>query len=263
MEILGAPSESVPRSVKSQLSVDCKGPLASSKAYFPLNTLTNPLYLTALGGNEYRATNLWMTERMRAVYGGQVMGQALVAASMCVHDLHPSFLIHSYHCYFVGPMQASPDWEVRYMVTRVKDGTNFCSVSVGAVQRAKVCFHCLVSFQKPEAVKADLKHTGRPMPIVPHPRDHVNMESLSDADLFIVDTKRLLITEKHHWKNSFPCDMYLCMDVATAKKQLAKEPTKPKLVSPTAGMWLFAYNYQSQGFMLELSFNIPFSPKLY
>ena len=104
---LGAPPESVPRSVKGQLTVDCK---YLKEAGFPLLTHT---HLSALGGNKYRATNLWMTKTMRAVYGGQVMGQALVAASLCVHDLHPSFTIHSYHCYFVGPMQATPDWEVR------------------------------------------------------------------------------------------------------------------------------------------------------
>ena len=114
-------------------------------------------------------------------------------------------------------------------MTRVKDGTNFCSVSVGAVQRDKVCFHCLVSFQKPEAVRADLRHAARPMPVVPHPRDHVNTESLSDADLFTVDTKRFL-TDKHRWQDFWPCDMYLCTDVSTAKKQLAREPTKPRLV---------------------------------
>ena len=74
-------------------------------------------------------------------------GQALMAASMSVHDLNPSFLLHSFHCYFIGPMRTTP--EVIYRVTQVKEGKNFCSVSVVAVQSDKVCFHCLVSFQKP------------------------------------------------------------------------------------------------------------------
>ena len=108
---------------------------------------------------------------MRACYGGQLASQALMAATKSISDLDSSFLLHSIHCYFVGPTQASSD--LVYKVERIKDGKTFCSVSVQAVQRGRVTFHCLASFQKNENVDVDsvLDYTRHPMPVVPHPDD--------------------------------------------------------------------------------------------
>ena len=47
-----------------------------------------------------RGTHLWKPIGGRAVFGGQVVGQALVAASKTKpENLH----VHSLHCYFVRP----------------------------------------------------------------------------------------------------------------------------------------------------------------
>ncbi len=166
---------------------------------------------------------------MRAVYGGQVMGQALMAACKCVFDFSPSFIMHSFHCYFVGPMQTSP--EVIYKVTRVKDGHNFCSLSVVAVQGGKVCFHCLVSFQNPEGVKAKLDYTKHPKPEVPHPNDSMIFSELTESDTIVISAKKLLLTYKGRWLDkNWPLDVYFCTDIATAKRKIAKKPIKPKLV---------------------------------
>lgn len=168
-----------------------------------------------------------MSKRMRAVYGGQVIGQALASACKCVYDLNPSFLMHSFHCYFVGPMQPSP--EVTYRVNRVKDGINFCSLSVVAVQSGKVCFHCLVSFQKPEAVVAKLEYSKYPKPLVPHPQDSVVFSELSSTDTITINASKLLLTSKNRWAEKFsPLEVYLCTNMATAKKKLANKPVPPK-----------------------------------
>ena len=106
---------------------------------------------------------------MRACYGGQIASQALVSATKSISDLDSSFLLHSIHCYFVGPTQASS--EVVYKVERIKDGKTFCSVSVQALQKGRVTFHCLASFQKNENVGVKLDYTRHPMPVVPHPDD--------------------------------------------------------------------------------------------
>ena len=153
-----------------------------------------------------------------------MVGQALMSAWLCVSNLDPSFLLHSFHCYFVGPTQATSD--VIYKVARVKDGNNFCSVSVTAVQNSKVSFHCLVSFQKPVAMVTELEHCGYPMPALPHPDDPFpdTLTDLSDDEIIVIDLKKVSIM-RHLL---MPLSIQVCLDVATAKKKQAKEPTKPQ-----------------------------------
>ena len=150
-----------------------------------------------------------------------MVGQALMSAWLCVSNLDPSFLLHSFHCYFVGPTQATSD--VIYKVARVKDGNNFCSVSVTAVQNSKVSFHCLVSFQKPVAMVTELEHCGYAMPALPHPDDAPDtLTELSDDEIIVIDVEK--VSSARH----LPLSILVCLDVATAKKKQAKEPTKPQ-----------------------------------
>lgn len=95
------------------------------------------------------------------------MGQALMAAFQSISDLDSSFLLQSYHCYFVGPVQAKMD--IIYNVDRVKVGSNFCSLLVKAIQSSRVAFHCLVSFQKSGMETRDLDFCTMPMPDFPKP----------------------------------------------------------------------------------------------
>jgi acyl-CoA thioesterase-2 len=79
------------------------------------------------------------------VYGGQVMGQALMAAYQCVED---EMRAHSVHCYFLrGGDMKSP---IIYEVERTRDGRTFSSRRVIAIQHGKQIFNMSVSFQKPE-----------------------------------------------------------------------------------------------------------------
>ena len=67
-------------------------------------------------------------ERRQRVFGGQVAGQALVAAGRTVPADRP---VHSLHAYFIRP--GDPTVPLVYIVDRVRDGRSFTTrrVSVG------------------------------------------------------------------------------------------------------------------------------------
>jgi acyl-CoA thioesterase-2 len=100
------------------------------------------------------------TERRQRVFGGQVAGQALVAAGRTVPDERP---VHSLHAYFIRP--GDPAVPLLYLVDRVRDGRSFTTRRVSAIQHGKVIFTLSASFHQPEP---GLVH-ARPMPDVPPP----------------------------------------------------------------------------------------------
>lgn len=79
------------------------------------------------------------------VYGGQVLGQALMAAYQCVDE---GMRAHSIHCYFLrGGDMESP---IIYEVERTRDGKAFSSRRIIAIQHGRQIFNMSASFQKPE-----------------------------------------------------------------------------------------------------------------
>jgi acyl-CoA thioesterase-2 len=99
-------------------------------------------------------------ERQQRVFGGQVAGQALVAAGRTVpSDRH----VHSLHAYFIRP--GDPSVPLVYTVDRVRDGRSFTTRRVSAVQHGKVIFTLSASFQ---VIEDGLSHQA-PMPEVPGP----------------------------------------------------------------------------------------------
>jgi acyl-CoA thioesterase II len=99
-------------------------------------------------------------ERRQRVFGGQVAGQALVAAGRTVPADRP---VHSLHAYFIRP--GDPAVPIVYTVDRVRDGRSFTTRRVSAIQHGKTIFTLSASFHHPEPgpVHAD------PMPDVPPP----------------------------------------------------------------------------------------------
>jgi acyl-CoA thioesterase-2 len=99
-------------------------------------------------------------ERVQRVFGGQVAGQALVAAGRTVPSARP---VHSLHAYFIRP--GDPLVPIVYTVDRVRDGRSFTTRRVSAIQRGKTIFTLSASFHQPEPgpVHAD------PMPDAPPP----------------------------------------------------------------------------------------------
>ena len=97
-------------------------------------------------------------ERIR-VFGGQVAGQALVAAGRTVADR----VVHSLHAYFLRP--GDPKIPILYQVDRIRDGKSFTTRRVVAIQHGEAIFHLSASFQTTER---GLEHQI-PMPAAPPP----------------------------------------------------------------------------------------------
>src|SRR5690349_19349572 len=78
------------------------------------------------------------------VFGGQVIGQALVAAYRTVDGRPP----HSLHCYFLLP--GDPKVPIIYDVDRIRDGKSFTTRRVNAIQHGQPIFSMAVSFHSDE-----------------------------------------------------------------------------------------------------------------
>src|SRR6185503_16290408 len=76
------------------------------------------------------------------VFGGQVIGQALVAACRTVDAAgRPP---HSLHAYFL--LGGDPEVPIVYEVDRIRDGKSFTTRRVVAIQRGHAIFTMAVSF---------------------------------------------------------------------------------------------------------------------
>lgn len=80
----------------------------------------------------------------KSVFGGQVLGQALVAATRTVEDE----VAHSLHAYFLRP--GAMDAPIVYEVDRVRDGRSFAARRVQAIQHGRPICSVIASFQQPE-----------------------------------------------------------------------------------------------------------------
>ena len=95
------------------------------------------------------------------VFGGQVIGQALVAASRTVE----SRSAHSLHAYFLLP--GDPKVPIIYEVDRIRDGRSFTTRRVVAIQHGQAIFSMSASYHDAEP---GYDHQAE-MPDVPMPED--------------------------------------------------------------------------------------------
>jgi acyl-CoA thioesterase-2 len=102
------------------------------------------------------------------VFGGQVLGQALVAATATAEDR----VVHSLHAYFLrrGDFNAP----IVYEVDRALDGNHFSSRRVVAIQHGRQIFNMSASFQ---AAETGLDHQAAAPP-VPGPEELEDVETL-------------------------------------------------------------------------------------
>jgi acyl-CoA thioesterase-2 len=112
-----------------------------------------------------------------AIFGGQVLGQALSAATQTVD---PTRAVHSLHGYFLRAGEL--DRPILYDVDRLRDGRSFSSRRVTALQDGAAIFCLECSFQVEEE---GLEHQD-PMPEVPAPE-----ELVSERDLALAVADRL------------------------------------------------------------------------
>lgn len=110
-----------------------------------MNALTQELVellsLEKIEENVYRGISRNLVGKR--VFGGQVLGQALRAASYTTD--RPA---HSLHAYFLygGDVNAP----ILYQVDRLRDGKSFVSRQVRAIQHGRTIFTAMISFAHPE-----------------------------------------------------------------------------------------------------------------
>ncbi len=124
-----------------------------------LDDLVTLLDLEAIEVNIFRGRS--PDESRQRVFGGQVAGQALVAATRTVDE--PSRMVHSLHAYFLRP--GDPTVPILYDVDRIRDGRSFSTRRVVAVQHGRAIFNLQASFHDPEGGPDH----QLPMPDVPSP----------------------------------------------------------------------------------------------
>ena len=154
-------------------------------------------------------------EDRQRVFGGQVAGQALVAACRTV-DSRP---VHSLHSYFLRP--GDPKVPIIYQVDRLRDGRSFCARRVTAIQHGQAIFALAASFQ---AVEESLEHQAA-MPDAPSP------EGLPDFTSRIRDRIDAGMPEEPWMLRPRPIDTRLVepMDYTGKKQQ-----------EPSAQVWIRA-----------------------
>jgi acyl-CoA thioesterase II len=155
-----------------------------------LDQLLSILDIETLEENLFRALSPQVG--WQRVFGGQVIGQALVAANRTVNGR----LAHSLHAYFLRA--GDPSVPIIYNVDRIRDGGSFSTRRVIAVQHGQAIFSMAASFHKEEK---GLHHQIK-MPEVPPP------ESLpSEAELKERLIDRLPEPLKAYWQRERPIEI--------------------------------------------------------
>lgn len=107
------------------------------------------------------------------VFGGQVIGQALVAVSRTVEN-RP---VHSLHCYFMRP--GDPEVPIIYDVDKIRDGSSFTTRRVVAIQHGRPIFSLSASFQ----IEEEGYDHQIDMPDIPQPENLPSEQELKEKYL--------------------------------------------------------------------------------
>ncbi|WNG17232.1 acyl-CoA thioesterase II [Cystobacter fuscus] len=150
----------------------------------------------------------------RQLFGGQVLGQSLSAASQTVPPHRP---VHSLHGYFLRPGDAS--MPVVYTVDRLRDGGSFTTRRVVAIQKGEPIFTVMASFQGEEA---GFEHQAK-MPDVPGPEGF-------PTDRELLSRKAHLIPEKIR-------DKLLCEKPIEIRPVTQLDPFDPHVLEPAKQVW--------------------------
>ncbi|MGI9356551.1 MAG: acyl-CoA thioesterase, partial [Rhizobiaceae bacterium] len=124
----------------------------------PVEELLDILDLEPLEHNLFRGRS--PKTGWQRVFGGQVIGQALVAAQRSVEDQRP---VHSLHGYFLRP--GDPAVPIIYEVDRIRDGGSFTTRRVVGIQHGHAIFSASISFH----VEEEGLDYHMPMPQQPDP----------------------------------------------------------------------------------------------
>ncbi|PVU88915.1 hypothetical protein BB561_005647 [Smittium simulii] len=130
----------------------------------PRTIVTDAIGVKEIRPGVFASKELLKLHGSKGVYGGQTVGQALLAATKTVE---PKFHVNSLHSYFVYP--GDNTIPIEYSVETLRNGRLFCSRNVIARQRNKVIFTMMCSFQVFD--KSDLEHQLK-MPEVKSPLEY-------------------------------------------------------------------------------------------
>ena len=155
-----------------------------------IKNLLNTLDLEPLEHNLFRG--LSPQDGWQRVFGGQVIGQALVAVQRTVEDRS----VHSLHGYFMRP--GDPSVPIIYEVDRIRDGRSFTTRRVVAIQHGKAIFSLSASFHNNEE---GLDHQFN-MPDVPMPEDLPDEVVLRDKFIDMVPEN-----VRRYWERARPIEM--------------------------------------------------------
>jgi len=136
-----------------------KGNHMTQSVKTPIEEVLDLLDLEKIEENIFRGVS--PKDRMQRVFGGQVLGQALVAAGRTVEGR----VCHSFHAYFLRA--GDPKVPILYEVDRSRDGASFTARRVVAIQHGRQIFNLAASFQ---TVEQGYEHQFE-MPKVPMPED--------------------------------------------------------------------------------------------
>lgn len=148
----------------------------------------------------------------KRVFGGQVLGQALTAASRTV-DGRP---VHSLHAYFLRA--GDPEVPIIYDVDRSRDGRSFTNRRVVAIQHGRPILNMAASFQVPEQ---GLTHQST-MPDVPPP------EELTDIRVYLDECEELPDKVRRLRDHQRPFEF---------RPVQALDPLTPKVQPPQQQIW--------------------------
>ncbi|PKM31151.1 MAG: acyl-CoA thioesterase II [Gammaproteobacteria bacterium HGW-Gammaproteobacteria-11] len=143
-----------------------------------LDDLVSLLALEKIEENLFRG--LSQDLGFRQLFGGQVLGQSLSAASQTVDA---SRHVHSVHGYFLRPGDAT--LPIIYQVDPLRDGGSFTTRRVQAIQKGKPIFTMISSFQGDEE---GYDHQAV-MPKVPGPEDLRNETQLTRDHQHLIHEK--------------------------------------------------------------------------
>lgn len=121
------------------------------------------------------AETLFVYPYRTSVFGGQIIGSAMYAASKTLTKNYP---LHSLHSYFLASADNSS--EIVYTIKRLRDGRSFETRGVTARQEDKIIFECEMSFHRTE--QGNLTHQPK-MPdtgVVPPEQLHSTRERFND-----------------------------------------------------------------------------------
>ncbi len=172
------------------------------------------LDLEPLEHNLFRGTT--PQDGWQRVFGGQVIGQALVAATRTVE----ARAAHSLHAYFLRP--GDPALPIIYEVDRIRDGRSYATRRVVAIQHGRAIFSMAASFHNAEA---GFNHQ-QPMPDVPPPE-----ELPSEGELAAAFKHSMPDQIRAYWERERPIEIRP-VDVTRFKA--------PKPMDPRQGVWMRA-----------------------